>query len=241
MQPGYGQPPQQPPPPGYAPPQGGYGGPGPEGPYPVRLAIAYPDRELNRVTTFFRLFTVIPIAIVLAAIGGSFAVSGYANDSGTMVTSGATFGGLLVLPPLLMIVFRRKYPRWWYDWNLELSRFSMRVGAYFQLLDDTYPSTDEQQSVWLELDYPDAQRDINQIMPLVKWLLAIPHFIVLLFLGVAAFFVLIYAWFAILFTGRYPRGAFDFIVGVNRWYMRVMGYAFLMLTDRYPPFSLDPQ
>jgi hypothetical protein len=140
-----------------------------------------------------------------------------------------------------MIVFRRKYPRWWFDWNLQLSRFSTRVSAYAMLLNDQYPSTDEEQYVKLEIDYPDAERDLNQFMPLIKWLLAIPHWFLLIFLAIAAFFVLIFAWFAILFTGRYPRGAFDFIVGVNRWATRVMGYALLMVTDRYPPFSLDPQ
>ena len=189
----------------------------------MRFDVAYPDRPLNRLTTGFRMFTVIPIAIVLCA-----------------VQTGAAFSGFMVIAPLLMIVFRRKYPRWWYDWNLQLQRFSSRVGIYAQLLDDQYPSTDEQQSLRLEIDYPDAQNELNQYLPLVKWLLAIPHYFVLLFLGIAAFFVIVFAWFAILCTGRYPRGAFDYVVGVNRWGVRVAGYAFLMVTDRYPPFSLDP-
>jgi hypothetical protein len=139
-----------------------------------------------------------------------------------------------------MILFRQKYPRWWFDFNVEISRFSARVGVYGSLLDDKYPSTDEQQSVSLEIDYPDAKLGINRWLPLVKWLLAIPHFIVLMFLWIAVFFVVIFAWFAILFTGRYPRGAFDFVVGVMRWTWRVNGYVCLLVTDRYPPFSMQP-
>ena len=147
-------------------------------------------------------------------------------------------GGALFAPTLLMILFRRKYPRWWFDWNLELSRFTARVYAYLSLMRDEYPSTDEQQAVRLELDYPDAERDLNRWLPLVKWLLAIPHYIVLVFLFIAAFFCEVIAWFAILFTGRYPRGLFDFVLGVQRWGLRVGAYMWLLITDRYPPFSL---
>ena len=148
-------------------------------------------------------------------------------------------GGLLFFPPLLMILFRQKYPRWWFDWNLELMRFTARVTVYFALMDDRYPSTDEQQSVKLDFPYPDARTDFNRWLPLVKWLLAIPHYIVLFFLYIGALFVVIAAWFAILFTGRYPRGLFDYLVGVERWSNRVVAYAFVLVTDRYPPFSLS--
>jgi hypothetical protein len=205
--------------------------------YPVRFAVDYPERDLNRLTSFFRIFTVIPIAIVLASIGG------YTGswDSGADTTTVAVGGtGLLFLPPLLMILFREKYPRWWFDWNLELLRFSNRVGVYVALMDDRYPSTDEAQSVQLDLDYPDPATDLNRWLPLVKWLLAIPHYIVLFFLAIGALFAMIATWFAILFTGRYPRGLFDYVEGVIRWHNRVAGYAFLLITDRYPPFSLRP-
>ena len=144
------------------------------------------------------------------------------------------------MAPLVMILFRQKYPRWWFDWNLELLRFTNRVGAYLFLLRDEYPSTDAEQAVHLEMPYPDAQRELNRWLPLVKWLLAIPHYIVLFFLAIAAIVVVIIAWFAILFTGRYPQGLFDFVVGTMRWALRVVGYAFVMVTDRYPPFSLNP-
>jgi hypothetical protein len=207
-----------------------------EEPYPVQLAVEYPDRQLNRLTTAFRVIVAIPILVVAASIGGG-APAGYAGHHVT--TAGAGAGGLLFVPPLLMILFRQKYPRWWFDWNLELMRFSNRIGVYLGLLDDRYPSTDERQSVALDIPYPDAQRDLNRWLPLVKWLLAIPHLIVLVFLWIGLIVAVIVAWFAILFTGRYPRGLFDYVVGVLRWGNRVFGYAFVLVTDRYPPFSLS--
>ena len=205
--------------------------------YPVRFSVDYPDRDLNRLTTGFRIFTVIPIAIVLAAIGG---YSGQWGDGAGTTTVAVGGTGLLFLPPLLMLMFRQKYPRWWYDWNLELLRFTNRVGVYLALMDDRYPSTDEQQAVHLDFDYPDARMGLNRWLPLVKWFLAIPHYIVLFFLYVGLVVLVIIAWFAILFTGRYPRGIFDYAEGVIRWHNRVVGYAFILVTDEYPPFRLRP-
>jgi Domain of unknown function (DUF4389) len=204
--------------------------------HPVRFSVEYPDRPLNRLSTAFRIFTVIPIAIVLGTIGGYTGGDyGTGGDAPTIAIGGT---GLLFLPPLLMILFREKYPRWWFDWNLELLRFTNRVGTYFALMSDRYPSTDERQWVALDIPYPDAQRELNRWLPLVKWFLAIPHYIALFFLYLATIVVVIVAWFAILFTGRYPRGIFDFVEGVIRWHNRVVGYAFILVTDRYPPFSL---
>jgi hypothetical protein len=206
--------------------------------YPVQFAVEYPDRPLNRLTSFFRIFVIIPIVIVLGTVsGGTWQSTG---SHSTMTYGGAAAGGLLFLGPLLMILFRQKYPRWWFDWNLELQRFGNRVGTYLALMNDRYPSTDDHQ--WVELDYafPDAAADLNRWLPLVKWLLAIPHYIVLFFLDIAAFFALIVTWFAILFTGRYPRGIFSFVEGVFRWHNRVVAYAFTLVTDRYPPFRLAP-
>ena len=194
--------------------------------YPLSFSVDYPDR-LNRLTTFFRIITVIPIYIVVTSLSG-----GGQSDGGLL-------GGIVVLPLVLMILFRKKYPRWWFDFNLALIRFSTRVGVYFALLRDEYPSTDEEQEVLLEIDYPDASKDLQRGMPLVKWILAIPHYIVLIILIIAALVSVIIAWFAILFTGRYPRGLFDFVVGVGRWNLRVQVYALLLTTDRYPPFSLS--
>jgi len=205
--------------------------------YPVRFSVDYPDRDLNRLTTAFRIFTIIPIAIVIGTVSGGTWQYSYPNGSTAVVASA---GGLLFIGPLLIILFRQKYPRWWFDWNLELQRFSNRVGIYLALMDDKYPSTDEHQSVHLEYQYPDAARDLNRWLPLVKWLLAIPHYIVLFFLDIAVVVVVIVTWFAILFTGRYPRGMFDFLEGVIRWHNRVIGYALTLVTDRYPPFRLAP-
>jgi hypothetical protein len=203
--------------------------------YPLTYSVDYPDRELSRLTTFFRLFTVIPIAIVLGTVEGS----NYSFTAGNTTTYFATAGGILVGGPLLMILFRKKYPRWWFDWNRELLRFINRVHLYFWLASDTYPSTDEQQYLHLDIEYPDVETDLSRGMPLVKWLLAIPHYIVLFFLLIAAVVCVFIAWFAILFTGRYPKSLFDFVVGVLRWGNRVGAYAFLLVTDKYPPFSLE--
>jgi hypothetical protein len=207
-------------------------------PYAARLNVDYPE-QLDRLTTLLRVIWVIPIGIVfslLSATGNETVVS--QTGQAVRSSSGGISGGLFVAT-VLMIVFRVRYPRWWFDFALELARFGARIGAYLALLTDRYPSTVEEQSVHLEIDYPDVSRDLNRWLPLVKWLLAIPHYIVLIFLSLAALVVVVIAWFAILITGRYPRGLFDFVVGVGRWTLRVGAYAFLLVTDRYPPFSLS--
>lgn len=203
------------------------------GPYPVQFNVDYPVTS-GRLGVLFRVILIIPIVIVLFLISGS--TGGRFSASGFSVSA----GGLLLSPVLVMILFRQKYPRWWFEWNLALLRFGSRVAAYLLLLRDEYPSTDDEQSVHLEISYPNAQTDLNRWLPLIKWLLAIPHFIVLLFLGLAAVVITVISWFAILFTGRYPRGLHDYIVGVLRWGTRVQAYALLLVTDRYPPFSLRP-
>ncbi len=207
-------------------------------PYPARLSIDFAD-SYDRVTTLFRVVLIIPIAVVIGILtaGSTRTVTTAAGET-VRTTSGGILSGLF-LATLLMILFQRRYPRWWFDFALELARFSTRVGAYFALLTDEYPSTVEHQRIHLDLDYPDVQRDLNRGLPLVKWFLAIPHFIVLFLLTVAAIAAVVVAWFSILFTGHYPRGLFDFVVGVGRWWLRVDAYAFLLITDRYPPFSLN--
>jgi hypothetical protein len=193
--------------------------------HPVQFTVDYPDRPLNRLTTALRAVVVIPVLAVLVAV-----------SSGANV---ATAGGLLVLGPLLMIVVRRKYPRWWFDFNLQLQRFTNRVFAYVALLDDRYPSTTDEQSVHLDYAYPDVERDLNRWLPLVKWFLAVPHYVVLIVLNVLAAVAVAIAWFAILITGRYPRRLFDLVVGVLRWNNRVIAYACTLVTDTYPPFRLS--
>lgn len=205
--------------------------------YPARLEVDYAEQH-DRVTTLFRVVLVIPIAIVIAVLTAGSTQTAY-DRSGQAVST--TTGGIsagLFLATLLMILFRLRYPRWWFDFALELTRFGTRIGAYVALLTDEYPSTVEQQHVHLDLDYPDVERDLNRWLPLVKWLLVIPHIVVLAVLSVGALVAVVIAWFAILFTGRYPRPLFDFVVGVARWWLRVQAYAFLLITDRYPPFSL---
>jgi hypothetical protein len=216
------------------PPQQDYSQPSPpQQDYPLTFSVDYPDRELSRLTTFFRVFTVIPILIILMTVSGSQFSTSSGGDTSTYLVMA---GGFLFFPPLLMLLFRKKYPAWWSDWNRELMRFSNRVYVYWYLMDDTYPSTDEQQSVHLDFPTPNGE-ELSRGLPLVKWLLAIPHYIVLFFLHIAAFFVIVFAWFAILFTGRFPQGAFEFVEGVFRWTNRVIAYAGILVTDEYPPFS----
>jgi len=205
--------------------------------YPAKLKIDYP-KKLNRLTTLFRLLWITPILIVASALmatGGSTMID---ESKDYMAVSG---GGIVVglfFATALMILFRQRYPRWWFDFNLELNRFLTRLNAYLLLLTDKYPSTTDEQSVPLDIKYPDAKKNLKRGMPIVKWLLALPHYVVLLFLCVGAVFATIFAWFAILFTGRYPRGLFNYVVGVLRWELRVNAYALLLITDKYPPFSL---
>lgn len=206
--------------------------------YPARLEVDFPDQR-NRMTTLFRLVLIVPIVIVVTVLTEGATRTVY-DEGGDVVST--TSGGIatgLFLATLLMILFRKRYPRWWFDFALELARFSARIGAYVVLLTDQYPSTVEEQGVHLQIDYPDVERDLNRWLPLVKWLLAIPHYLILIVLSVGAFFAVVIAWFAILFTGRHPRGLFDYVVGVSRWCLRVQAYAFLLVTDRYPPFSLS--
>jgi hypothetical protein len=203
--------------------------------YPVKLTIDYPDRPLNKLSTFFRLFAAIPIFIILGLLPGMYFI---ANSHGHPEYYRFGSSAFVFFPLVLMILFQQKYPRWWFDWNLSLVKFVVRVKAYLLLLRDEYPSTDEEQAIHIDIQYPNAQTDLNRWLPLIKWFLAIPHFVVLAFLAIAVVICVIIAWFAILFTGRYPRSLFDFIVGVFRWGLRVCSYAILLVTDKYPPFSL---
>ncbi len=185
-----------------------------------------------------RLFWIIPIGIILSLLTASGGTRVITQTGETIRTSGGGILGGLGVATALMIVFRQRYPRWWFDFARELVRFGSRVAAYGTLLTDRYPSTVDEQSVHLEIDYPNVERELNRWLPLVKWFLAIPHYVVLVVLALAAVVAVVIAWFAILFTGRYPKGLFVFVVGVGRWALRVQAYAFLLVTDRYPPFTM---
>lgn len=203
--------------------------------YAARLEIDYPER-LDRLSSFFRIIWSIPIVVIL----GLLTNSGEAVDeAGEVARSGGGIVAGLAAATALMILFRKRYPRWWFDFARELTRFETRVGSYLLLLTDRYPSTVEEQAVHLDIDYPDVERDLNRWLPLVKWFLAIPHYIVLMVLAILMLLAVIVAWFAILFTGRYPKGLFDFVVGTMRWFLRVQAYVVLLVTDRYPPFSMS--
>jgi len=210
----------------------------PPPPYPLQLTVDEADQALNRLSTGLRFLWIIPIAIVLGTVNGGVWTWQPADRSTVIVVAAA--GGFLFWGPLLMIVVRQKYPRWWFDWNLALLRLHNRVGVYAALLRDEYPSTDEEQAVHLGVPYPDVKRDLNRWLPLVKWFLVIPHYIVLAFLWIAGVVAIVIAWFAILLTGRYPKGLFRFVVDVIRWTDRVAAYALLLVTDAYPPFRLGP-
>lgn len=204
--------------------------------YPVQLSVDYPESS-DRLKALFRVILAIPIVIVLGAVGG-YTASGEPQID--QFTAGLVAGGALIAGPLLMILFRQKYPRWWFDWNLELTRFSARVSSYLLLMRDEYPSTDEEQAVHVQIQYPDVENDLNRFLPLVKWILALPHYIILAVLSSLAFLVVVVVWFAIIITGNYPRLAFTFIEGLLRWGARVAAYAFMLTTDRYPPFRFNP-
>jgi hypothetical protein len=204
--------------------------------HPIEFDVDYPDRRLDRVSTLFRPLFAVPILVVLALLSGPGLGGG--DDDGALFLIGLS-SGLIVVPPLLTIVFREKYPRWWFDFNLAFMRFDSRVMSYLLLLRDEFPSTDDEQSVHLEVPYPDVRTDLNRWMPLVKWFLAIPHYLVLLVLDIGVVLAAVAAWVAIVATGRYPERLFNYVVGVIRWHNRVVGYAFTLATDSYPPFRLS--
>jgi len=200
--------------------------------YPARLSIDCSEKS-DRLTVFFRIFMIIPIFIIFGLLSGQI---GYATEpSDNLIIFGS---GLIFIPTLLVILFRKKYPKWWFDWNLSLTKFSVRVFSYLLLLTDRYPSTDDEQAVHIEIPYPDANKELKRGMPVIKWFLAIPHIFILCFLYIAVIVVTVIAWFSILFTKKYPEALFQFVVDVIRWSLRVSTYAFLLTTDKYPPFSL---
>ncbi len=222
--------------------------------YPARLHIDYPERS-SRLATLFRLILVIPIYLLFALVSGTMGLpyepvgflpnfcTACPNDEYWHVSNliGQITGNVflsLFLGTMFMIVLRKKYPRWWFEFVYAMNKFAGRLWAYFTLLTDQYPSTDEEQTYHLRVDFPDVENELNRWLPLVKWALAIPHYIMIGFLSIGIILATIIAWFAILITGKYPRPLFDFVVGSYRFFIRVYAYSIWLVTDRYPPFSL---
>jgi hypothetical protein len=184
--------------------------------YPVRFDVQYPE-QLSRWLIFVKWILAIPHFLILYALNA--------------------VAGICVLIGFFAILFTRQFPRGLWDFVVNTRRWNENNSAYIALMRDEYPPFSWEPGVYpvtLEVDYPE---EMNRWLPLVKWLLAIPHLIVLSVLYIAAIVVIIIAWFAILFTGQFPRGMFDFVVGVMRWNNRVYAY-FYLLRDEYPPFSL---
>jgi hypothetical protein len=181
--------------------------------YPVTFDVDYPEQQ-SRWVTLFRLILAIPVYIPASIINGA-------------VGSIGQFA-------FVTILFRKKYPRWAFDFLAVGYRYYYGALAYLLLLRDEYGPFDDIGTVRVDFEYPEK---LNRWLPLVKWLLAIPHYIVLYLLWIVYVIVLIIAWFAILITGKHPRALFDFGVAVNRWSLRVTAYAFALTTDQYPPFS----
>lgn len=206
--------------------------------YPVMLSVERPDGPRKRLTVLVRPILAIPILIIGSLVGAVSPFSQAEEGWDWVRAEAALFAASLFIATVLMILFRRKYPRWWFDWNLEVSRFTARISAYLLLLRDEYPSTDERQAVTVDIAYPDAQNDLHPVLPLIKWFLAIPHYVVLSILGIAGTIATLIGWFAILIAGRLPEWIFRFLEDLMRWGLRVAAYAFLLTTDRYPPFRL---
>ena len=185
--------------------------------YPVKLNIDYSESS-NRLTAIFRLILVIPIVIILALI--------------------STYAEALSFAIAMMLLFKEKYPKWWFEWHIGITKFTYRIAAYVLLMRDEYPSTDHDQSVRIDVPYPEVKNDLKRWMPLVKLILVIPHIIALIFLFIGVVLSTIFALLAILFTGKYPKSIFNFVEGFLRWTLRVSAFALLLTTDEYPPFRL---
>ena len=194
----------------------------------IETAITVQLDNRDRKSVLLRIFLVVPMAIFISA---------FTAWSGS--TEASTFlSGLLFLPVLLALVFRGIYPSYILDFNRSLLALSTRVTAYILLLNDKYPSIEESEDV--KITFPDVEggAKLNRYMPLVKWLLAVPLYIVGVVYAFYGLAVLIFTWFTILFTGKMPAFSGEVLLGVTQYWNRVYGYAFLLVTDEYPSFSL---
>jgi hypothetical protein len=184
--------------------------------------------ERNRVTAFFRLILAVPALIFVS----SFAPSAAFSDEAAGI-----FAGLLAVPAGLAIVVRQVYPSYVLVFNEALLSLQTRVDAYLVLLTDEYPSIEENDIVSVTFPEVDAKQ-LNRWLPLIKWLLALPLYLVGIVYFIYATLLTLLGWFSILFTGRYPEVCAEGVVGTIAYWNRVVGYAFLLVTDEYPTFSL---
>jgi hypothetical protein len=201
--------------------------------YPVTLAVDYPEQQ-SRWKTLLRLFLAIPVLLFFVVLGGGFWTPQWPGGRPATYSVGAA--GAVVLAMWITIVLRARIPHWLFDFEVALLRWEIRACSYFALLTDTYPPFEGDYPVQFEVQYP--KRLTRWKVLIWKAITSIPHMIILLFLSIGALFVVIAAWFAILFTGRFPRSLHSYVAGVMRWGARVEAY-FLSLTDEYPPFSLS--
>ena len=195
----------------------------------IQTLIQVELEDRNRLTAFFRLIIVLPVAIYSSA---------FAIDSMSTDTWGYSLGGLIVLPTFLALVFRGIYPSYALAFNHALISLETRVNAYALLLTDDYPSIEENDIVKITLPEVGNGSQLSRVMPLVKWFLAIPLYVMGIIYLVYGIFLTLFAWFSILFTGKYPVWSADAMVGILAFYNRVYGYAFILVTDEYPSFSL---
>jgi len=185
--------------------------------------------ERDRISALFRIILVIPMAIFLA----SFSPSDYSStDSPNFLAV-----GFLALPVALAIIVRQIYPSYLLAFNEALLSLQTRVDAYVLLLTDEYPSIEENDVVSVVFPPVDAKL-LNRWLPLVKWFLAIPLYVVGLFYILYSLLLTIFAWFNVVFTGNYPEKCAEGVVGTIAYWNRVAGYALLLVTDEYPTFSL---
>jgi hypothetical protein len=200
--------------------------------YPVSFEAEYPE-QLGRLSSAFRIILYIPVAIFLALVGGqAFSYS----DFGDVTSITLAGGGGIVLAIWAAVLVRQYIPHWLFDFQVALMRFQARAYGYLALLTDRFPAFEGEYPINFEVSYPDR---LNRWKVAIwKIITSIPHIIILIFLYVAALVVVMIAWFAILFTGRYPQGLHTFVAGVFRWSFRVQAYIY-SLTDEYPPFSFD--
>ena len=201
----------------------------------IKTYIQLQVNNRDRFTVFFRAFFIIPVAIFASSFSGG---SSSSDSFGTHFSSNSYFAGIFIVPVVLTLLFRGVYPSYVLQFNKALLSLSLRIGAYFLLLTDEYPSIEANEKIGVEFPEIQGGKTLNRGLPLVKWILAIPLYVVGVVYGVYAIMLTILAWFTIVITGAYPEWCAEGVIGTVAYWNRVMGYAFVLVTDEYPSFSL---